>query len=183
VTDGYLAHLESSLGKISRVEGPEVDGRKRGYALVFSRLSDPGVATVTTNGVRFQRITTLLPAEFTCSLRLDQEHLARYLTDVVAGLAVSSGRGLEYGQVVRNDQPIIANSRMHGFLASPSPYFGSAFDLYRDDDGTPALQLITLIPVTAAEAQYVEDADAEELSDLWRENRTNLLDVYRESAL
>lgn len=183
MTSGYLDHLESSLGEIGHVEGPEADGRNRGYALVFSRLADPGVATVTTNGVRFQRVSALLPTEFTCSLRLDQEHLARYLTDVVAGLAISSGRGLEYGQVVRNERPIIANSQMHGFLAAPSPYFGPAFDLYRADDGTPALQLVTLIPVTAAEAQYVEDADADELSDIWQESRTNLLDVYRGSAL
>jgi hypothetical protein len=34
-----------------------------------------------------------------------------------------------------------------------------------------------------AEADFVEKSDAEELYDIWRETRTNLLDIYRESAL
>ena len=179
----FLEHLEAKLGGIKHVEGPEVSGSNRGYALIYSHLADPGVSTVTTNGVRFQQITSILPEEFTCSLQEDQEHIARYLVDTVASLAISSGRGLEYEQVVKNDQPIIANSQMHGILALPSPYFGGDFDLYRDDNGQPTLQIITLLPVTAAEADYVEEADAEELYDIWKENRTNLLDVYRDSPL
>jgi hypothetical protein len=180
---GFLEHLKGSLGEITHVEGPEVSGNNRGYALVFTNLADPGVATVTTNGVRFQRLTAMLPEEFTCTLQEDQEHIARYLVDTVAGLAISSGRGLDYEQVVKNERPIIADTRMHGILATPSPFFGHAFDLYRDDKGEPAVQIITLVPVTAAEADFVEEADAEELYDIWRENRTNLLNVYRESVL
>jgi hypothetical protein len=179
----FLEHIEGKLGAIKHVEGPEVSGANRGYALIYTHLADPGVASVTTNGVRFQQITSMLPEEFTCSLQEDQEHIARYLVDTVAGLAISSGRGLEYEQVVKNEQPIIADSQMQGILASPSPFFGGEFDLYRDDNGQPVLQIITLIPVTAAEADFVEEADAEELYDIWRENRTNLLNVYRESAL
>ncbi|WP_040786764.1 suppressor of fused domain protein [Nocardia pneumoniae] len=180
----FLEHIEGKLGGIKHVESPEVSGSNRGYALIYTDLADPGVATVTTNGVRFQQITSMLPAEFTCSLQEDQEHIARYLVDTVAGLAISSGGGLEYEQVVvKNDQPIIADTAIHGILTSPSPFFGGEFDLYRDDNGQPSLQIITLLPVTSAEADFVEEADAEELYDIWRENRTNLLNVYRESAL
>lgn len=177
---GFLEHLDE-LGAISRVEGPESDDSNRGYALIHSIIADPGVATVTTNGLRFQRITALLPEEFTCSLQQNQEHFARYLVATLASLAISSGRGLEYDQVVKNDQPIIENTRMHGVLAVPSPYFGKKFDLYHED--TRTIQIITLIPVTSAEADFAEEADAEELYDIWRENRTNLLDVHRASAL
>lgn len=177
----YVEHIERALGPIKHVEGAETNDSNRGYALIHNHLADPGVATVTTNGVRFQQITSMLPEEFTCSLREEQEHIARYLVDTVAGLAISSGRGLEYEQVIKNEHPIIAN--MHGLLATPSPFFGGEFDLYRDDNGQPSLQIITLIPVTAAEAEFVEEADAEELYDIWRENRTNLLDVHRDSAI
>jgi hypothetical protein len=179
----FLEHLEGKVGVIKHVEGPEVSGLNRGYALIHTNIADPGVSTVTTNGVRFQQITSMLPEEFSCSLREDQEHIARYVVDTVASLAISSGRGLEYEQVVRNEESIIANSRMHGILAMPSPFFGGGFDLYRDDNGEPSLQIITLVPVTAAEADFVEESDAEELYDIWRENQTNLLDVYRESVL
>lgn len=181
--DRFLEHLEGAAGGIKHVEGPELNGSNRGYALIHTNVADPGVATVTTSGVRFQQITSLLPMEFTCSLQEDQEHIARYLVGTVAGLAISSGRGLEHGQVVKNEKPIIANTEMHGLLAMPSPFFGGDFDLYRDNNGQPTLQIITLIPVSAAEAEFVEDADDEQLYDIWNENQTNLLDIYRESVL
>ena len=154
--DRFLEHVEGRLGAITHVEGPEVSGSNRGYALIHTNLPDPGVATVTTNGVRFQEIVSMLPEEFTCSLQEDQEHIARYLVDTVASLAISSGRGLEYDQVVKNDQPIVAGTRIHGILASPSPFFGGEFDLYHSDNGQPSLQIITLIPTTAAKADCRE---------------------------
>lgn len=178
----FIEHIEHSLGEIQHVEGPEVDGANRGYALVYTLIPDPGVASVITNGVRFQKIASLLPEEFVLSLQEDQEHIARFLVDTVASLAISGGRGLEYDQVMKHDQPIIKNTQIHGLLASQSPFFGDEFDLYLDN-GQPTLQIITLLPVTAAEAEYAEKSDAESMYNVWREHRTNLLDIFRESAI
>lgn len=170
-------HIEKNLGAIEHVVETE-----RGYSLAHTRIPDPGVASVITNGVRFHRLAATLPEEFTCSLRQDQGHIARYLVDTIAALAVVSGRGLEFDQVVRNDEPIIPDTAICGLLASQSPFFGDDFDLYVEN-GRPRLQIITLLPLTDAEADHAERADAESMYEVWHENRTNILDVYRASAI
>ncbi|MFG1798216.1 suppressor of fused domain protein [Nocardia sp. NPDC049149] len=179
----FLDHLEANLGAITPIAESRPAVGDYGYTLLAAHLADPGVWSVVTDGVRLHRITSLLPEEFSCSLQDDQSHHARYLVDTTASQAVASGRGLDYDQVVLSDRPLLAGTDICGLLASPSPYFGATFDLQRDADGDPVLQVITLIPVTRAEAEFVEAADAEELYDIWREARTNLLNVHRESAL
>ena len=68
-------------------------------------------------------------------------------------------------------------------MGYPSPFFGDEFDLVRDTDGQPVLQLITLLPITQKEAEFAGENSPDELWEIWQENRTDLLDINRGSAL
>lgn len=184
--DGFLGHLEQHLGNIRHIESGRSDSGgtgHRGYDLVEFHTPDPGVSTVITNGLRFQSLTATRPQELVCSLWEGQRDIVRYFVDSMAGVLLGQGRGLEYGAVVVNDRPVLEGTEMHGVLAHPSPYYGSDFDLFRDASGEPAVQIITLMPVTAAEAALVEEEDADELFERFWAKRPNLLDVTRPSAV
>jgi len=180
---GFVAHLERHLGTLRGAEGPEAEGRNRGYSIAFFERSDPGIISAASNGIRFQDVTSIMPEELVCTLRHDQENVARYLVNVVSSMVIGSGNGIEYDQIIKNDQPLIPQTEIQAILAASSPYFGTEFDLLRDGRGNPELQIITLIPITLAEAEYAEENEPEDLFEEWQGSRTNLLDVRRASAI
>jgi hypothetical protein len=188
--DGFLGHLERHLGEIRHIESGHSDGSsaggpsgRRGYDLVGFHAPDPGISTVVTNGLRLQPLTATRPQELVCSLGEGQREIARHVVDSMARALLGQGRGLEYGAVVVNDRPVLEGTEMRGVLAHPSPYFGGDFDLFRDSSGEHAVQIITLMPVTAGEAALVEAEDADELFERFWAKRPNLLDVTRPSAV
>lgn len=138
-----------------------------------------------TSGVRFQQVTALLPEEFVVSALPDQEFEASYLVHVVAERAISNGQGYEYGGGYVNAEPLIPGTSIEFLLAWPHAFVDEEFDVYRDDDGTAALQYITLIPATRAEFELVHEHndDPQQLVELWESRDTNLLDLYRTSAI
>ncbi|WP_433602205.1 suppressor of fused domain protein [Nocardia sp. CA-135953] len=178
-----LEHNTGHLGKFRYAEPAEIEGRNRGYDLVFFDNEEYPVTSVITNGLRFQELSSLLPEELVCTLRTGQEGFAHYLVDVTAGLVLQNRRGLEYDSVLVNDSPLIKETEIHGVMGYPSPFFGDEFDLLRDADGQPVLQLITLLPITQQEAEFASENSPDELWEIWQENRTELLDINRGSAL
>ncbi|GLY81616.1 suppressor of fused domain protein [Actinoallomurus iriomotensis] len=181
--EGLLAHAERHLGPVVRGEGPTIDGRNRGFSIGFHEHPSYAMVSVATTGVRFQKVTGPCPGEFVVSARPGQEQEAAYLLHVVADRAVRSGKGYEYGGGYVNAEPLIPGTAIEFLLASPHPYVDEAFDLFYDDDEL-ALRYITLIPATRAEFELVrEHGDDEALRDLWESRATDLLDVYRTSAV
>ncbi|MEV0703039.1 suppressor of fused domain protein [Saccharopolyspora sp. NPDC050389] len=177
-----LDHLEQRLGPVQRIESAQSDRGNRGYDLTFYQNEEPPVTTVVTNGLRFQKITSMLPEELVCSLRSDQQHIAHYLTDSIASLIIKNERGMEYGSVFDNDQPIIEGTEIVGLIAHTSPMFDEAFNLYPDQT-KPQLQILTLVPITKPEINFVGREGADMLFEVFHLNGTNILDVRRESAV
>lgn len=177
-----LDHLEQRLGPVQRIESGESEAGHRGYDLTFYDNADPPVTTVVTNGLRFQSITSMLPQELVCSLRSDQQHIAHYFVDSMASAAIKHRQGFKYGGVFSNNKPIVEGTQIVGLIGHPSPIHDEAFNLF-PSHAAPALQIITLVPVTEYEIDFVKEEGPDELFDVFRLNRTNILDVRRESAV
>ncbi|KAA5828762.1 suppressor of fused domain protein [Saccharopolyspora hirsuta] len=179
---GLLEHLKSHLGTIQKIESARSDEGNRGYDLVFFHKDDPGITTVATNGLRFQSITSMLPEELVCSLRTDQQHIAHYLVDSIASMIIRNGTGMEYGSVFQNDQPIIEDTEITAVIAHTSPLFDEAFNLFPNDQA-PTLQIISLVPITNAEVEFVGEEGADMLFEVFHLNQTDVFDVRRRSAV
>ncbi|PTM57644.1 suppressor of fused domain protein [Desmospora activa] len=179
---GLFEHLEQRLGSVQKVESARSDQGNRGYDLAFYRVDEPPITTVVTNGLRFQSITSMLPEELVCSLRSDQLHIAHYLVDSIASLIIRNKQGMEYGSIFDNRQPIIEETEITAVIAHTSPLFDEALNLFPDSN-TPTLQIISLVPITAFEVDFVQKEGADMLFEVFHLNRTNILDVRRHSAV
>ena len=120
----------------------------------------------------------MLPEELACSLWDGQENVAHYLVDSTASMILHNGRGLEFGMVIENRQPIINGTDIQAILAHRTPFFGGTFDVYPDNQ-QPELQIISLIPITTGEAALARDEGPDALFTRFKEHRANILDVRR----
>ncbi|TDD04589.1 suppressor of fused domain protein [Saccharopolyspora terrae] len=177
-SSGVLGHLEHHLGPVQRVESAQSDQGNRGYDLTSFHRDEPPISTIVTNGLRFQTITSMLPEELACSLWDGQENVAQYLVDSTASMILKNGRGLEYGMVIENRQPIVNGTEIQAVLAHQSPFFGGSFDVFPDNN-QPELQIISLIPITSGEAGVVHSEGPSALFERFKENQANILDVRR----
>ncbi|GAA4876056.1 suppressor of fused domain protein [Saccharopolyspora cebuensis] len=178
---GLLGHLQAHLGAVEQIQSAESVAGNRGFDLVFFNMPDPGISTVVTNGLRLQKITSMMPEELVCSLWEGQRHIAQYLAESLATMLVQTGQGLDYGMVVESEEPLIEDSPIQAVLAHPSPFFGDKFSLYPDSQ-EPEVQLVSLIPITSAEAAFAQEQSKEALFAKFEENRVKILDVNRPSA-
>lgn len=177
-----LEHLQQRLGAVREVESANSERGNRGYDLTFYEVQEPPVTTVVTNGLRFQRIASVRPEELVCSLQSDQKHIAHYLVDSIASMIIRNERGMEYGSIFENDRPIIEDTEIIGVIAHASPLFDEGFNYFPSADD-PTLQIITLVPITAAEVDFVRNEGADMLFEVFHLNRTNILNVRRRSAV
>ncbi|GLZ10674.1 hypothetical protein Acsp04_09090 [Actinomadura sp. NBRC 104425] len=184
--EGLLAHMQRHLGRVVSAQGPVMgDGRNRGFAIGFHAHPEMAMVSAASTGVRFQKVTATLPEEFVVSALPGQEDEAGYLLHVAAERVIGSGRGYEFGGGYVNSEPLIPGSRIEFLLAAGHPCTGDGFNVFHDRQGRPALQVITLIPATRAEFELVREhgGDSGKLLEVWRSRNTDLLDVYRESAV
>ena len=181
--DGLLQHWQRYAGEFRGVEPRDVRGYNRGYDIAFYESGDGAMVTAGTNGLRFQRYVTLKEEELACSVHAHQGEAARYLVDVTASLVLEKERGLQYGDVFGNSQPLLAGTQIYGVLGAPHPYLDEGFDLFRAADGEILLQIVTLIPVTRAEIDFIAAHGYEKLGAIWQEHGTDLLDVERGSPI
>ncbi|MEV0668285.1 suppressor of fused domain protein [Actinomadura luteofluorescens] len=178
-----IEHFERYLGEIHKVYSGEQPDGHIGYDLVEYHVPEPGVTWVATNGLRFQPITTMVAQELVCGLWDQQGHVAHHLVVSMASLVLKNAQGFEYDRLFANDVPIVEGTSIEGVLACPNPVYGQDFDLVHDASGKLRIQVITLVPITRAEIGFVEKEGAEMLWEVFRLNRTNILDVTRRSAV
>ena len=181
--DGLFEHWELHAGPCAGMEPPNVRGHNRGYVLALFQREEDKMATVVSDGLRFQPITTALEQELACTVRVDQIGAAHALVDLTSALTINNRHGLEYDQILDNDRPVLDGTDMIGVITLPHPYFGEDFDLFHDATGKLQLQMITLVPATEQELVFADEHGAEALYKLWHERSTDLLDVSRPSAI
>ncbi|GGM73517.1 hypothetical protein GCM10012275_50250 [Longimycelium tulufanense] len=181
--DRLTEHIELHLGPIIGNEPPAMAGSTSGYSLNICQHNEYDMVSVVSDGIRYRWVGSQLPEEFVCTLQGAQRETARFLVNVICEMVVRSNQGLEYDQAVENAQPLVPDTAIHGVLASPHPYLSTDFDLSLDPYGRPRVQLLTLVPITLAEAQYIQQYGADALRRIWEAEETDLLDVYRRSAI
>ncbi|MGW4244233.1 suppressor of fused domain protein [Nocardia sp. NPDC004722] len=181
--EGLLEHNLQYLGNLRYAEPADNGVRNRGYDLVFYDLDEYKVTSVTTNGLRFQDVDALFPEELVCTLMTGEEGFAHHLVGLAAARIIQLGKGLEIGDILVNETPLIDDTQICGVLAASSPFFGSDFDLFPCSGERPVLQTITLLPITSREAEFVGENSPEELWDAWKANAANILTINRPSTI
>lgn len=180
----FLPHIEHYLGDAREFEEPTVTGRNRGYGLFFCYGNDDQLISIVSNGLRFQNITAVLPQEILCTVWAAQRKAAHLLVPLTAELILRRGSGLMLDEVVPSPEPLIPGTAIQGVVAAGHPYIeDDDFNSLADSTGQVELQLITLIPMTAAEIQFAEHRGVDELYAIWEERETDLLDTARQSAV
>ncbi|MFE3188727.1 suppressor of fused domain protein [Nocardia sp. NPDC059240] len=181
--EGLLEHNLQHLGKFRYAEPADNGVRNRGYDLVFYDLDEHGVTSVTTNGLRFQAIDALLPEELICTLSIGEEGFAHHLVGLVASRIIQRRKGLEFGEILVTETPLIDDTQISGVLAATSPFFGTDFDFFCGSGEHPVLQTITLLPITSREAKFVVENSPDELWDAWKASAANILTINRPSTI
>ncbi|QUG99880.1 suppressor of fused domain protein [Saccharopolyspora erythraea] len=178
---GFPAHVEAHIGRVRGADSSTASGRERGYHLVYCDHRDSPHVSVLTSGLRMRTAGAPLPQELVCTVRADQERQARHLTGVIAELLTESRSRVGYGALIMNDRALLPGTEIAGALAAPHPHLGDEFDVLLHE-GSPVLQIITLVPITRNEAQLVARYGSDVLYDRWEEQHTDLLDVHRPSV-
>lgn len=176
-------HVQAAFGPDARggLLGPVADGVDVRLVLGAGRA----FAAVYTTGLSDRPITTVFPQEIVCFVRPDQWAAARHLVEVVAAGVLDRGRGLVLGDVIRGPAPVLADTAIVGVLAAGNGYLGDSFDAIRGADGAVVTHLVTIVPVTAAEADLLQSRpDAESaLFEAMAAKQLSELDVTRSSAV
>lgn len=176
---GFPAHVEAHIGRVRGADGRTAGGRQRAYHLVYCDHADGAHVSVLTSGLRDHRAGAPLPQELLCTARSAQERHVRHLVAVVAELLAESGSRVGYGALIMNDRLLLPGTQVAGALAAPHPYLDDAVDVLAGPDGSAALQLITLIPISRGESQLVARYGRDALYDRWETIGADLRDLTR----
>lgn len=179
---GLAENLERHAGTPSEAVPPDVTGNDRGYGLVFFQLDEHHLTTVITSGLRYQAIGAQPPQEIACTVYREQAEAAKYLVEITADLVLANTTHLVPDQVIPNEQPLLANTELHGVLASGHPLFAPEFTRFTDAGGAEQLQVFTLLPVTLGEINYALDAGVDALRMQWSRFEVDVFDIGRPSV-
>jgi hypothetical protein len=183
--EGLLDHAEHYLGPVTRAEPPDLLGYNRGFAVGFHRHPELDMVSAASTGLRFQDVTFQIPEEIVCSARPGQEQEASYLVHFAATSALKNGKGHGYGGGYRNAEPLIPETQISSLAYSAHFHLPEEFNHFHNADGEAALRFVTVVPMTDPEFRFVqnEKGGLDSLMEVWRLNATDLLDLYRKSAV
>ena len=179
----FPAHVERYVGRVRGAETKEIGDHVREYHLVFCDHQDGAHVSVLTSGLRHETAGAPLPQELIATGHTSQELHVRHLVAVIAELLSESDSRVGYGALIMNDRVLLPDTVVCGALAAPHPYLHEDFDIVPDANGDPALQMITLVPITRPESQLVARYGKDALYDRWEETRADLLDFQRPCAV
>lgn len=179
---GLPDHIEKYIGPVRGADSRATDQRERGYHLIYCDHQWDKQVSILTSGLRERTAGAPLPQELVCTLHADQELYARHLTSVTADLLLDSDSRVGYGALIMNDRALLPETDICGALAAPHPFLDDEFDVLLDGDGTPVLQLITLIPVTRSESQLITRYGRDIIYERWEQESVDLLSVHRPSV-
>jgi hypothetical protein len=183
VSDSVIQHVRSFFG--SEPKGGIVGEVAPGVDLAFVISTEHPFAVVTTSGLSATGITAIFPQEIVCFTRPDQWEAARALVAMTAENVLSRGSGLVLGDVISAPEPLLADTQITGVLAYGNGYFDPSFDAIRAVDGSVAVQLVTIIPLTSSEAAFLSGAQNGEPAffEAMTAQGISELDVTRASAI
>jgi hypothetical protein len=180
---GFLPQIAEHLGPVRWVEEAGAHGTNRGFAVLYLGAPGSEVGSAVTSGLRFQNITAVFPQELCCTLLADQEESAHKIVVQVARTILEGGAGITTGAMIPGQEPLAPGGDMVGVVCADHPFADAEFDAVRDAEGNVEMQIITLIPASAAELALAAEQGTDALFDVWERAETDLADLTRPSAV
>jgi len=183
--EGLLDHAKRYLGPVTHGEPPDVLGYNRGFAIGFHRHPEYEMVSAASTGLRFQDLEFEVPEEIVCSARPGQEREASHLVHFAATSAIKAGKGHGYGNGYHSSKPLIPETEISGVIFHIHPYLPGEFNLFRNAEGKTVLRFVTVVPLTEPELHFILDEKDgyKGLLEVWHLNRTDVLDLHRQSAV
>ena len=174
-----ITHLEKHLGKLrggwpfddDKLLIVEFNNRPHKGATTYASL---GVSDVPLKQAKGPKIRQELL--FVCG-RADWEEAADLLSTVALQVR-DGGRSLDRGEVVGPSGPIFAGSPFEAFYCAPPVYFPDELAAL-DGVGGATLVIVWLVPITLAEAKFIEKRGWPAFEDLLEEQDLDLTDLHR----
>jgi O-acetyl-ADP-ribose deacetylase (regulator of RNase III) len=177
----FDAFLEETLGPPAAIDlaAPGTDGTQGIDVLRFDDQPFEGSATFVTRGIagdslrRFDEGDTRQEFLLCCESTFDAPRVLRW----AAAQVLESGFGLMRGAVLSLDEPIAPGSRLVALYATYPVYHDEKLAVWRGTD--PPTAIVWLVPVTFAEAKFVEKKGWEVFEELLEKRDPDLVDFTR----
>ncbi|UUV32269.1 suppressor of fused domain protein [Amycolatopsis roodepoortensis] len=166
-------HLTRYLGNGTRAT--DVDG------VEIWRHERPEYVSFATHGLSGQPITAVYPQELVCSVEHGQDGAGLYLVQATLEIVQENRRGVVNNQVIRNDQPLLADTDITGVLVCGHPYLDD-FDVIFGADRKVLVELMTLIPLTSTEVALSIRNGVDAVLDHLEDTDAPLLNIQRTST-
>jgi hypothetical protein len=114
-----------------------------------------------------------------CSVQNGQDGAAAHIVTTMLDMIIATDRGPLVTQLIPGKAPILERTNIYGLLAASHPYLDDAFNTVTDDAGAILIQIVTLLPLTAAEVRQGETAGLDALVDTLENTDPPLLNVTR----
>ncbi|SEB47284.1 Suppressor of fused protein (SUFU) [Amycolatopsis tolypomycina] len=164
-------HLTRFLGAATQV-------RQLDRGVQLWRHERPEYVSFATRGLSDLDVAALKPQELVCSVLSGQDGAAAHLVTAMFEQILETDRGPLVPQLIPSQAPILDRTNIHGLLAASHPYLDDAFNTVTDN-GDIRIQIVTLIPLTAAEVQQAQTGGLDALIDTLEVKDPPLLDVTR----
>ena len=177
----FDAFLEESLGPPAAIDATGEGGPAEGTIDVLRFDDQPfeGTSTFVTRGLaagalrRFDEGDTRQELLLCCDKSFDAAGLLRWAAQQI----LESSFGLMRGAVLSLDEPIAPGSRLVALYATYPVYHDEKLAVWRGSD--PATAVVWLVPVTYAEAKFVEKKGWEVFEELLEKRDPDLVDFTR----
>jgi hypothetical protein len=180
---GFLPQITGRLGPVRWFEAATAHGGDRGFGVLHLGAPGSEVGTAVTDGLRFRRLGGAYPLELCCTLLTEQAETAHRIVVRVAEIALANGPAMASGTLIHGEQPLAPDCEPVGVVCAGRPFIDAKFELVRSVDGRVELQILTLIPATAAELGLAAQHGADALFARWRDFDADLADLARPSAV
>jgi hypothetical protein len=124
---------------------------------------------VTTVGLASQSIAVIHRQELFTTVRREQWQGAQFLLQFVLEGVLERGAGLNYGDIVGNDVPVLNGTSIHGVLADPTPELPEEANTRLTMAGAIETNFMHLVPLTIRELEVLSSGS--------RDDQINALDV------
>lgn len=176
----FDAFLDETLGPPAAVDVASGDEVQRTIdVLRYDDQPFEGTSTFVTRGLaaeplrRFDEGDTRQEFLLCCDKDFDAARVLRW----AAGQVLESGFGLMRGAVLSLDEPIAPGSRLVALYATYPVYHDEKLAVWRGSD--PPTAIVWLVPVTYAEAKFVEKKGWEVFEELLEKRDPDLADFTR----
>jgi len=186
MSNGYIEHVESILGPLSRAfRGDDAAGPNKFSIAVFEDQPRPGCKTYLTLGLSKHLFRNSAGNEctqellFSCFSGYDETEVLR-IPDTIGAILLKAHVAAEKGEIIPPHAPMVSGGTVDSAMLFDPLYFPETLDLYTGV--IPNIRTVAILPLTRAEATYAVEHGWKALFSLIEEAQADLLDLKRSSV-